>query len=313
MSSCISFIKHSHESCVYCFRWLKKKCCAALREHIWGGLDRRKSQCSATESLAVRKRPCGRAFRWEIKPVTCDSLDWFDLLRVWLSACCSQKSIHRLILLLEQEIVFLKWDAQNKSSSGQVSALPFVWKHLDNNEPNYMSQLLEYMSHFNNLRRKMALMAADPFTGAAAEGLLCGMAEPGWKSAAFPVNVELFAQNCSRVRILATSSRPPAQRGFRGPVRGGQVVQPAGLLGSSSLWCLCRPAPGRTDQREHLSLQRILLCARRAQGQGGLVEAVTGARERILDLCSFLQAQMWLISCLLTPGEMWQRFLLYYE
>lgn len=84
-----------------------------------------------------------------------------------------------------------------------------------------MSKLLEYMSHFNNISRKMALLAADPFTGAVAEGLLCGIAEPGWKSAAFPVNAELFAQNCSRVGILTTSSRPPAQRGFRGPVRGG--------------------------------------------------------------------------------------------
>lgn len=84
------------------------------------------------------------------------------------------------------------------------------------------------MSHFNNIRRKMALMAADPFTGAVAQVLLCEIAEPGWKSDGkqhlSSLNMEVFAQNCSRVCILTTSSRPPVQWGFQGPVRGGQVV-----------------------------------------------------------------------------------------
>lgn len=88
------------------------------------------------------------------------------------------------------------------------------------------------MSRFNNLRRKSAVMAADPFAGAVAEVLICGIAEPGCKSVGkehlFSSSVELFAQNCSHFRPLSTSSRPPADLQPSG--RRLQVVPSAGLF-----------------------------------------------------------------------------------
>lgn len=123
--------------------------------------------------------------------------------------------------------------------------------------------------------RKMAPVAAGPLPAAAAEGLLCGAAEAGWKSDGKQqrgsLTVELFAQNCTGVGVpdrLQPTSGPAGF--FSGGLSEGARWGPHGPF--------CRPAPGRTDQRELMSLRGIL------EDQ---VEAGTGARDRILDLCSF--------------------------
>lgn len=112
------------------------------------------------------------------------------------------------------------------------------------------------MSHFNNIRRKWALTAADPLTGAVAGVLLREIAEPGWKSDGkrhlSSLNVELFAQNCCHVCALTSPSRPLTS-GLREGAR--RCPLGAGAAHPRSVQLL----PGWTDQREQLSLKRIFL------------------------------------------------------
>lgn len=63
----------------------------------------------------------GRALKWEMKPVSCDSLDSFDLLKVWLSSCFSEK------IYTPADIASGARNCLSQiRSSGQVNALPFV-------------------------------------------------------------------------------------------------------------------------------------------------------------------------------------------
>lgn len=156
------------------------------------------------------------------------------------------------------------------------------------------------MSHFNHKRRKVALIAADPFSGAVAQVLLGEIVEPDWKSAKqhlSSLKVEVFAQNCSHVCILTLQ---PTCSPAGSP--GAPHTEPAGAPTWFILaWTLLLSSCGQ----DGWSKVRLYFCT-----TGVLKVWQGGPREKSKlgmdpwSVCWFLWARMWLMSCLLA-AELW--------